>query len=149
MKTRRPKGFLNVDLEIESRFRLDPLLEYLSDSVGVHYCGPTPGTKAYLLAVDSARFTKSPGAAILALCASVDRLPPPGRRLWDLAQRRTFDVGYEMEARARTITFRLKPEILRRLADLGATLAVTCYRRLGANKTLHLTAGRPKAAGSR
>ncbi len=134
---RRPQGrrvrgrvrpcFLNVDLEIESATRLDSLAAAMGKGVVVLHSGPASKSKRHMLALESARSFKNPDAAIHALCAVVESLPPPARRVWGRA-RKEFDVGYEVRPSERSSRFSLRPDTLKRVAKLGATLTVTYYR---------------------
>ena len=83
--------------------------------------------KRHLLRLESARQHKGPDATIHALCAVVEGLSPAARRSWDHA-RKEFDVGCELRAAERYSRFTLRTDTLERIANLGATLAVTCYR---------------------
>ena len=98
----------------------------MGERVSVHYCGPAP--KRQLLAVENSRYYKNPDSAIHALCKVVESLSPAGRRIWKTA-RKTFDVGYEFRPSERSSHFSLRPDTLARVSNLGATLAVTYYRR--------------------
>ena len=119
-------NFLNVDLEIWSASKLDGLSAEMGERVSVHHCGPAP--KRHLLAVANSRSYKNPDLAIHALCKVVESLSPTGRRTW-AAARKTFDVGYELRPSERSSHFSLRPDTLLRISRLGATLAVTYYRR--------------------
>jgi hypothetical protein len=118
--------FLNVDLEIRSASKLDLIAEAMGERVIVLYCGPVSG-KRHLLALEISGRHKGPDATIHALCAAVERLPRTARRLWNKS-RRTFDVGYELRASERSSSFSLRPDTLKRIVKLGASVAVTCYR---------------------
>jgi len=119
--------FLNVDLEIESKSKLDLLAREMGERVFVLYSGSLPSPKRQLLAIESGRFHKSPDAAIIALCTAVKRLSPASRRLWDGAHK-VFDVGYELRPNERSSRFILKSATLKQVVSLGATLAVTYYQ---------------------
>ena len=127
MKTKRPVGFLNVDLEIESSRPLNSLGEEMGRAVLVLYCGRSKG-KWHLLSSESSRFPLTADAAVHLLCSVIERLSVRGRRLWDSARRREFDVGYELDAGVRGVRVALKPEAIARITALGATVAFTCYR---------------------
>ncbi len=119
--------FLNVDLEIESASSLAPLARAMGKRVVVLHSGPAANTKHHLLVLESSRQHRGPDAAIHALCAAVESLSPAGRRVWDAA-RKEFDVGYDLRPSERSSRFTLRSDTLKRLANLGATLAVSYYR---------------------
>jgi hypothetical protein len=119
--------FLNVDLVIESASKIESLFTAMGKRVFVLHSGPG-SRKRHLLALESSREHRSADAAIHALCAVVESLPPAPRRVWSTAARKEFDVGYELRASERASRFTLRPDTLERVARLGATLAVTYYR---------------------
>ena len=119
--------FHNVDLEITSSAKLDSLASAMGEGVIVLHSGPGPRPKERLLAVESARRHRSPDSAIAALCEVVERLSPAGRRTWSKTKK-VFDIGFGLRANERVSRFALKPSTLRRVIEVGATLAVTYYR---------------------
>jgi hypothetical protein len=118
--------FLNVDVEIQSSSKLDVLAAAMGKRVIVLHSGPG-SARRHLLAIESSREHKGPDATIHALCAVVESLPPPARRIWNTS-RREFDVGYELRASEQSSRFSLRPDTLERIAKLGAILTVTYYR---------------------
>lgn len=118
--------FHNVDLEIESRSSLDLLVKELGRKVLVLH-SDWIGNDRYLLSLETARDAKNADATINALCSVVERLSPKAKRLWNAALRKEFDIGYEN--RSFPSRFTLRAGTVKRVAKLGATLAVTCYER--------------------
>ena len=119
--------FLNVDLEIESASKLDPLAVEMGKRVIVLHSGPASKPKQHLLVLESSRQHRGPDATIHALCLAVERLSPASRRVWNAA-RREFDVGYELRPSERSSRFTMRSDTLERVARLGASLAVSYYR---------------------
>jgi len=99
----------------------------MGEGVVVLYSGPAAKAKRHLLTLETYRQHKGPDATIHALCSLVERLSPAARRVWGSA-RKTFDVGYNLRASERLSRFTLRADTLKRVADLGATLAVSYYR---------------------
>jgi hypothetical protein len=120
--------FLNVDLEIESRTELNSLAADMGEKVVVLYSGPIPRKNRHLLAIEASRFPRGPDATIRALCAVIEGLNPKARTIWK-AGRKTFDVGFELRPSERVSRFTFRSDTLTRIANLGATLTVTYYRR--------------------
>jgi hypothetical protein len=118
--------FMNVDLDIESRTKLDVLASSMGKNVIVMHCGRI-AKKRHLLALESAREHRGPDATIHALCDVVDRLSPAMRQRWDSAKK-VFDVGYELRSTERYSRFTLRSDTLQRVVKLSASLAVTYYR---------------------
>ena len=126
--------FRNVDLEIESVLKLDPLVAEWGENVFVLYSGPgrlgsgpAPKGRRRLLTLETVPAYKDQDRTIHALCALVEKLSPASRSLWDAAQKR-FDLGYELRSTEQWTHFALRPDTLARLAALGAALAISLYR---------------------
>ena len=119
--------FLNVDLDIESRSRLDSLAADMGKRVFVLQSGPATNATRHLLRLECSRTHKGPDATIHTLCSAVEKLSPASRRIWDAA-RKEFNVGYELRSSERLSWFTLRPDTLLRVASLGASLTVTYYR---------------------
>ena len=127
MKAKRPIGYLNVDLEIESSSSLESLAEEIGKAVLVLYSGPGVGRKR-LLCLASLRWPNTPDAAARELCRVVEGLSPGARSVWERARRKEFDVGYELPSGIRALRVTLRPETARRIVSIGGTVAFTCYR---------------------
>ena len=127
MRAKRPVGFLNVDLEIESSTTLEPMAQEMGKAVVVLYSGRGKG-RGHLLCLESSRSPNTPDSTALALCSLVERLSVRGRQLWDRAKRKELNVGYDLINGARAVQTALGRETLNRIVALGATVAFTCYR---------------------
>jgi hypothetical protein len=122
----RSPHFLNVDLDIESRTRLSSLAAEFGQKVDVNYSGRMGGK--YLLVVEIPGCPKDADRAVNALCGVVEGLSALGKRIWDAAHRKEFDLGYEARfVRQHPNRFKLRTNTLRRITRLGATMAVTFY----------------------
>jgi hypothetical protein len=119
--------FLNVDLEIESASKLDSVAAELGKRVIVLHSGPGSKPRRHLLVLESSRQHKGPDATIHALCSAVEKLSPASRRVWN-SSRKEFDIGYELRPGERASRFTLRSDTLERVAELGASLAVSYYR---------------------
>lgn len=117
---------MNVDLEIVSRSKLDAIEKAVQSKAYALFCGPIR-KGIFLLSLECNRYPKDADAAIVELCTTVDELGNSERQLWDRALRRTFDVGYGFSSGSRAVHVGLRPETLRRVTALGATIAFTCY----------------------
>lgn len=124
--------FLNVDLEIESKLDLQPLSQELGEKILVLFEGKanekfclyfeTPGTV-------SVQTRNQPDSTIIDLCSLIEGLSPEGRRLWNSATRREFDIGYEERLSTdHHNQFMIKPDTIQRISGLNASLSVTLYR---------------------
>jgi len=119
--------FLNVDLDIESTVPLRSLVREFGKRVSIMYSGRINGR--YCLFVEIAAMHRKPEKTIHALCALIENLSPKGRQLWDAAKRREFDIGFDVRFSShRANRFSIDARTLRRVTDLGASVAVTLYR---------------------
>src|SRR5919109_3421392 len=126
LKTTRPTGFLNVDLDIESSGPLDSLAEEMGSAITVLHSGPGRGRR-HFLRLESAREADTPDTAVRDLCRAAERLSARGRRVWDRAKHKEFNVGYELRTGIRAVEVTLLPATVKRIVALGATVAFTCY----------------------
>lgn len=134
----KPPHFLNVDLDIESERPLRSLACELGNRVCVMFSGRM--RDRHCLYLETGRAEKSQDATINALCALIEGLSTSGKRVWDAAERREFDIGYESRLSSqRAHRFRIRPNTLRRVAMLGASVAVTLYRQEGRTKRMQRT----------
>ncbi len=113
--------FRNVDLEIESDTKLNSLATALSKNLVVLYAGQAK--KGHLLNLECLRLHRTPDATIHDLCSVVERLSAEGKRLWAMARRKEFDIGFN--GRRPCARFTLRNDTIRRVVELNATLAVT------------------------
>jgi len=115
---------LNVDLDIYSRSKLDPLAAAFGQKAAVLYVG----RERHLC---SAHFElnwqpKTADAAIRGLAALVRGLPRTKRRLWDAAISRAFNIGIQA-AGAKPYEAKLAPGTLEVVTSLKARIVVTVY----------------------
>src|SRR5580698_6019237 len=87
--------FCNVDLEIESRAELSGLLAELGRNI-IALSGGPKRKGFHSLRLETAREYASPDATICAFCSCLEKLSQNGKRTWRAANRKVFDVGYEI-----------------------------------------------------
>ena len=127
MTNLRPPYFLNVDLDIESTVPLRSLAREFGKRVSIMYSGRINGR--HCLFVEIAAIYKKPEETIRAFCALIESLSPRGRQLWGTARRREFDIGFETRLSSnRANRFSIDATTLRRVTELGASIAVTLYK---------------------
>ena len=119
-------AFLNVDLELEAKHDLAPLLAALDASVVVLHRRRYRGF--YFASMELYEFRRylTPDACIAGFARLVEALPPATRRLWDRATHRHFDVGIEAAHRG-IYRALIKARTLRRVADLRGEIVLTVY----------------------
>ncbi|MEY4485279.1 MAG: hypothetical protein RL693_2731 [Verrucomicrobiota bacterium] len=134
MNPQRTLKFLNVDLDIESLKNLRPLADELGEKVVVLHQGPAK-QRGYILALESSKSRRTPDSAIRALCSAVARLSESSQEIWSAAHRKVFDIGYEMKTGGGVSQFELRPETVKLIASVGATVGITFYKRENLPKT--------------
>ncbi len=118
--------FLNVDVDVISRSRLEPLVAAFGSQVHVLYVGREGSRFAAHLELAVAS-PASADFAIRALAALVTRLPLAKRKLWDRAQYREFNIGIQAGLSPRSYELRLTLETLRRVTSVGGRVGITVY----------------------
>jgi hypothetical protein len=122
-------AFLNVDLDVESKVPLTPLVAAFGDDVVVLHQGESRGL--YTLSCEAANSGcgKDAESIIGSLCEVVENLPEDCRQIWDQCCSRVFDIGYDSGDSPRCFRSVIHPQTIQRVASLGAAIMVTIYRR--------------------
>jgi hypothetical protein len=101
-------AFLNVDVGVYSASPLDALATALGRRVSLHYVGPgRRGSFQLHFALYSPRNADSAVRRLVKLVESLGRSP---RRLWNEAQKREFDMGFQGGLKPYCIQFDLSDE---------------------------------------
>ena len=127
-------GFLNVDLEVESRAELVPLIQALSASTVV--LASFRRGRRYLARFELAVQPRTPAHGIRAFGRLIRRLPARVRRLWNGATRRDLDIGVETSVRRREDNVVLSRKAVQEAAELSARILVTVYQSNGRGRRL-------------
>jgi hypothetical protein len=118
-------SFLNVDLDIYSRSRLDALAAAFGNKMVVLFVGRE--LHRYSAHLEVAGNTKSADATIQRICKLVRGLPRASRKLWDAAITRDFNIGIQAASRPRAFEFVLDARTVQKVASLNARIVVTVY----------------------
>jgi hypothetical protein len=122
-------GFLNVDLEIgaPTRAALAPLIDELRHRLFELYVGRIRSLyRAHYELPGCAAPTAD--ATINALAGAIERLKSPARRAWNRASMRELNVGVELERGVRSVELSIRPQTVRRIVALDASIAFTAYQ---------------------
>ena len=130
-------GFINVDLEIGARTRaqLVPLIEQFKGKLlemhigrirGLYHAnyeslGPSSGCR-------KGRRAPTPSDTIHELADAIERLNPAGRRAWNSASIRDFNVGVDIERGVWMSEHDVEADAIRRIAALRGRLVFTAYQ---------------------
>jgi hypothetical protein len=122
-----PTEFLNVDLDLESKKSLDPLIEELGEKIHVVYNGPSEErTNLAALEVYDGD-DEDPDSIINAFCKLLEKLSPKSKAVWESCSMRRFDIGFESGVSGHPLCVDLDQETLERVARLSGSIGVTIY----------------------
>lgn len=121
-------GFLNVDLEVGARTRtqLAPLIDAFEGELFELFRGRIRGL--YRAHYESNGCQRDASNTIHELAAAIERLNRSGRRAWNTAVMRDFNIGVELARGVRSIELAIDPAAVRRVAALGGRIAFTAYQ---------------------
>ncbi len=125
-------SYINTDLDIESAGALSRIIEEFGEEVFVLHHGAAKGYNRASFEISG------PGECaddtIGRFCHLVEQLSEDARQLWDACVSRTFDIGYDSGDSANRHQSALRPQTIRRAADIGAGITITIYpTRWGSN----------------
>ena len=126
--------FLNVDVEVESRADLDPLVAAMAR--GALAIGRYRRSGRHCVRFELNTSPRSPDHGIRAFSTLLERLPPPARRLWRTARRRDFDIGVQGSRRSDPAIIGLCRETVQLAAKLGGRIVITVYAADGRGRRL-------------
>ena len=132
------EGFLNVDLEVGARTRaqLAPLIEQLTGELFEMFLGRLRGL--YRAHYESSRMSSGRYDAttvIHELADAVAGLNASGRRAWNAAAMRDFNVGVEIARGVWMSEHAIEADAVRRVADLGGRIVFTAYQDAAVRRT--------------
>ena len=113
--------FLDVDLDIRAERDLDALLEHFGDSVIVLH------RTANLAVVELSDDYPTLEETIRGFATLVESLPVQERRMWDLCQSRSINIGIRAGNEPHSAEFAVSKELIGRLAAIGCEVAITVY----------------------
>ena len=130
-------GFINVDLEIGARTRaqLAPLIEQLTGKLFEMHVGRIRGL--YHANYEShgpssirrkGRPAPTPSAVIHELADAIDRLNAAGRRAWNAASIRDFNVGVDIARGVWMSEHNIEADAVSRIAALRGRVVFTAYQ---------------------
>lgn len=118
--------FITVDLEVFSKRNLKPLADALSGKLSVHYLGIEFNLNKAYFGWSWPQF-KTPEDGILRYCRLIQKLDERARELWDSAESRSFDIGFESPRKGTYYWSAINAKAVRAAAELNAQIAITIY----------------------
>ena len=126
--------FLNVDLDLESRSDLHPLVTALQPETFTLYEGRDKRT--YRAHLELSRQPKTPDAAIRSFAALISKISTAERNLWNTAKVRDFNIGVQTAEKPHAYVTSLSPETLETVAALNARIVFTIYAPEPSNESM-------------
>ena len=120
-------SFLNVDLDIVSKAPLESLIAALGRPVLVLYAGPEG--RRQVAHLEAAISSDDPNRLIRRFVDLVRNLPRAEKRLWDTAEKREFNLGFQAAAAPATFESHLDAATVRAAASVHAGIGITIYGR--------------------
>ena len=117
--------YLNVDLEIDSPEDLTLITEELGEEVVVMFNGEWATHRRATFEIGGS--LASANECIGLFCMLVETLSDEAKGLWDRSYSRTFDIGFNSGNSHADARLTIEPRILERVANIGATIAITVY----------------------
>ncbi|NQX84213.1 MAG: hypothetical protein HRS57_03375 [Mycoplasmataceae bacterium] len=115
--------FLNIDLEIESFIDISPIIEEWGERICVFRNEKVDG-----IFYGSFETSCSGVEGIIDEYVSlVNGLSQSSRDIWEKAQKRDFDFGYESGTDPNNFHSRIESESVQKLASLGGSIVITIY----------------------
>jgi len=115
--------FLNIDLDIESSTDISPLIQEWGNRISVHRNEEIDG-------VFYGSFETSCSGVhriIDEYVSLINGLSHTSRIIWDTAQRRDFDFGYESGSEPNNYHSRIESEYINKLAKVGGSVVISIY----------------------
>lgn len=120
--------YLNTDLDLVAPIPLTDLVESL-ESGGVIPISVDQGNDGlWYSALESEKWDQTePESTLIEILTAIELLPADILKIWNACSKLEFNIGYECGDEPRSFTQRISNDTLRRMAECGATLALTLY----------------------
>jgi hypothetical protein len=119
-------SYVATDLEFESTSDLSLIVEELGDDVSVNlneWVG-----NVYRVALGVGHCDTRADEAVAFCCSLLEKLSDSAKVPWDGCTRRVLDIAFESGTEPKCETYEFSKELVRRVSDLGLSIAVTIYR---------------------
>ncbi|AQQ01450.1 hypothetical protein B0W48_17730 [Pseudoalteromonas aliena] len=115
--------FLNIDLDIESKEDISPIVEFWGDAVMVFRLEEAEGV--WLGSFETSEDAQND--IVNKYHQLITSLPPNLRAIWDRCIKRIFDFGFEAGSSPRVFQSALSQSSISKLAEIGGAITVTIY----------------------
>ena len=118
--------FLNVDVDVWSKFPLDQLIAALGNKVFVHYVG-LEGKRYGAHFSLAGSFQKDADTLTSQLATLISKLPTAARKLWNSAQVRQFNIGIQGGVKPLSHETCIKQQTLEAVVRVRGSVVMTTY----------------------
>lgn len=115
--------FLNIDLDIESSTDISPIVQEWEGRVSVHRHEKID--EAYFGSFETSY--SGINEIVEEYVTLIEGLSQSSRNIWDNANKRDFDFGYESGTEPNNFHSRIESESIGKLAMVGGSVVVTIY----------------------
>ena len=117
--------YIAVDLEIESRKDLTPIVAQFGEDTGVLYNGVWG--EHYRASFENPVGPAGVNEDLTLFCELIEALKGDAKDLWESSFSKVFDLGFDSGNTEQSYMLQVHPSVVRRVADCGATIAITIY----------------------
>jgi hypothetical protein len=115
--------FLNIDLDIESKVDISPIVDEFGDRVSVHRNEHYEGQ--YCVSFENGYMKEN--EIIEEYVSLVDGLSPRSKKIWDSCSKREFDFGYNSGETPNNFHSKISANSINSLAKVGGSVVITIY----------------------
>jgi len=115
--------FLNIDLDIESNEDITPIIDEWGDRISVLRNEEVNGVYYGSFETSCSGIEE----ILNEYFVLINSLTPQSRKIWDNAQRKDFDFGYESGEQPNNFHSRVSPDLLTKLVEVGGEVVITIY----------------------
>ena len=117
--------YMNTDFEITSPIDLKPIVESFGDDVALLYNGKW--NENFRAVFEINEFHSNANDTIDFFCTLVEGFTEKERKIWDNCFSKVFDIGYEAGLTKESYGTEIRSEVIKRVAEIGASIAITIY----------------------
>lgn len=120
--------FLNVDLDIESKYDISPIVKDFGDKVFILNDEPYyEGSHNLSVELTDSLCQQDPEGLILDYIELIKNFSDDAKDAWNRAHKKSFDLGYECGFQPYSINNELSNSTINAVASVGASVIFTLY----------------------
>jgi len=119
-------SYVTTDLEFDSASDIAHIVDELGDKVSIQH-NEWDGN-LYRVSLGVGGCDTSADEAVALYCSLLEKLSERAKVSWYQCTRRVIDIAFESGTEPKCETYQLSEELVRRVSDLGLSIAVTIYK---------------------